>query len=303
MSVRGIFTPDDARRLRINGYLEVPMRKVDFLRRIVSLMSAGLAQIETIDAHHARLLNTTRNNKDKYGRLLQGFFQKLEDMMVQCNFVDFTDGRMDDYAQVLHAKGLDFETFFKAFCDLNEWAETHITTDLARAIDRLANQYADPEDPVTPLVCPIDGSTEPRVPNARRYSIADLLLYPKTKVITSATTYAARTNSGQTSARPNTAAFAIYWFATNPGMKILDLHGEPQDLSGVERDIGRILVIPGTQLARATNGLIQASMHPIFPETEGLKRFTLRTFVYFNQDFMDHLVREQSTTIDPLLLG
>ncbi|MBI2030196.1 hypothetical protein HYT05_01095 [Candidatus Kaiserbacteria bacterium] len=266
------------------------------------MIASGLAQIEAIDTERAQPLNTARDNKDKHGRLLQGFFKKPQDGMVQCNLVDFTDGRMNDYAQVLHAQGLDFETFFKAFHDLNQWTRDHIP-ELARAIDKLADQYADQEAPPAPLVCPIDRSADQDRRKASRYSIADLLLYPRTKMITSATTYKARSNSDQTSARPNTAAFAIYWLSTNPGMKIINLHGDIEDLSPVETDAGRVFIIPGTQLTQATNDLIHASMHPVFPDTEGAKRFTLRTFVYLDQDLMDHLAREKSTISDLLLRG
>jgi hypothetical protein len=285
-----------------NGFLVAPLREPHFLRQRATTIASGLAQIEAIDAERARPLNTARNNKDRHGRLLQGFFQKPEDKMTQCNFVDFTDGRMDDYVQVLHAQGLNFETFFKAFYDLNKWTHEHII-ELARAIDKLADQYADQEAPSAPLACLIDRSTDQSCRKASRYCIADLLLYPRTKVITSATTYTARSNSDQTSARPNTAAFAIYWLSTNPGMKVINLHGDVEDLSPIETDIGRVFIIPGTQLTRATNNLIHPSMHPIFPDTEGAKRFTLRTFVYLDQDFVDHLAREESTISDLLLRG
>lgn len=302
MSMRSIFTPDDVRRMHRNGFLVTPLRESDFLRQRAATIASGLAQIEAIDAERAQTLNTARDNKDRYGRLLQGFFQKPGDGMTQCNFVDFTDGRMSDYVQVLHAQGLDFETFFKAFHDLNQWTRDHIV-ELAPAIDKLADQYTDQEAPSAPLACPIDRSADQSHRKASRYCIADLLLYPRTKVITSATTYEARSNSDQTSARPNTAAFAIYWLSTNPGMKIINLHGKIEDLSPIETDAGRVFIIPGTQLTRATNNLIHASMHPVFPDTEGAKRFTLRTFVYLDQDFMDHLAREKSTISDLLLHG
>ena len=139
MSMRGIFTPDDVRRMHRNGFLVASLRESHFLRQRAATIVSGLAQIEAIDTERAQTLNTARNNKDRHGRLLQGFFQKPGDGMTQCNFVDLTDGRMNDYVQVLHAQGLDFERFFKAFHDLNQWTHEHII-ELAGAIDKLTNQ-------------------------------------------------------------------------------------------------------------------------------------------------------------------
>lgn len=279
MNTRGIFSINDVGRLRKEGHLVITLRDPTLLKSQVEAIQRGLDLLETIGPDLEDAFNMHRDNKDKDKdpRLLQGLFKKAQDAMVQCNFVDFTDGRMDDYVQIMQAKNLDCRAFLLAMEKLNTLAHTHIT-DLGHVLDTFIKRAISRGE----LECP-------------RYSIKDLLLHPRMKTITSATRYRAQSDSELTSARPNTAAFAIYWLATNPGMRVIDKDGHPHPLSMVETDPERVVIIPGTQLARATNKLIHASKHPIFPKMEGAKRFTLRTFIYFSQEHMDYLIRDTPT--------
>jgi isopenicillin N synthase-like dioxygenase len=119
---------------------------------------------------------------------------------------------------------------------------------------------------------------------------------PRTKIITSATSYCAVSGTDDTSARPNTAALAIYVLAKNPGMHISDNLGVVHDLSHVETDPGQIIIIPGKQLSLATKNMFGATMHPIFPKEEGEERFTWRIFTYFNEETLDMLESKQQET-------
>gem|GEM_PF-3736202 len=286
MNRRWIFTPDDAKRFKEKGHLVVPLPDRQFLKRRINVIQEGLTRIESIKMEDALPFDMDRDNKDMIGRrLLQGLFRRPVDEMVQCNIADSSDGRMSDYRTILRKMGLDLDEFFTILVSLNDSARSGID-DLSRAIDKWVERAV------------AHGEIE-----AQRYSVYELLSHPRTKFITSATSYIAEYGSDHTSARPNTAAFAIYWFATNPGMQIFDTDGEPHNLSSVETDPGQIFIIPGTELTYGTRGLIRASRHPIFPKDDGKKRFTLRTFVYLSQELMARLVRENTSTDDILMRG
>jgi hypothetical protein len=221
-----------------------------------------------------KILQEGLPNKDELERLVQGCFEKTEDLMVQCNLANFADGRILDYLLDIREADFDFARFFRAFVELNECAGLCVRS-LVRAIDLWLSQAKNHGDMET-----------------SERSIADLMLDATT--ITSGTRYLAKAGSGDTFSRTNTAAFAIYWLTkNNPGMHILDAHGDEIDLSKIETDPSRILIVPGKELSLALKNKIGASMHPT-RHTEGEMCFTLRTFVYLEKELMNRLSHEQT---------
>lgn len=280
MRMRSIFTVDDARKLRSQGYLIVNIPEPNFVRTQAEILQRGLKDIEQLDDAHQLPLDQDRDNKDhhKRRRILQGLFRMREHKKIQLNFVDFTDGRMDDCVTVLHAHGYESRPLFDSLEEINRRGRRYLS-DLADAIDGLVRQE------------------ESRgIQHDLEYSVSKLMDDPRTKIITSATSYCAVSGTDDTSARPNTAALAIYVLAKNPGMHISDNLGVVHDLSHVETDPGQIIIIPGKQLSLATKNMFGATMHPIFPKEEGEERFTWRIFTYFNEETLDMLESKQQET-------
>lgn len=287
MGRQPLFTIDDVCTLRKEGYLVMSLPDASFIRDRARTIFNGLELIRSEDTLRQMLLHDRPDNKDRYGRLVQGYFEKPMDQMRQLNFVSFEDGRFGDYIQNAPPQ-IDPRPLFEAIDDLNARARWSIT-DLAKAIDDLTRWETKDKDKR----------------EQKFISVEKCITHPQTKTITSATSYLARSGTDNTSPRPNTAAFAIYWLAQdNPGMQVMNMHGEWKDLKKIEVDPTKAIIIPGRELALVTRGKsrILESMHPIYPQNEDSMRSTLRSFVYIKRNIINLLENGQEKPIDALLL-
>lgn len=246
---------DNVRKMSSDGYLVVPLGERAFLEGIAAVLQAGLAKIRKGGTLRETLLRGGRGNKDDRGRLRVGYYETDEDDMTQFNFSDYADGFASDCLEL----DPDLKDFFAALNTVNELMRTH-THAFARATDLLLKETG------------YRGV-------ASVFSVTHIAMHAK--YVTSAMDYIPKHGSALTNARPNTAALAAYWLATNPGMQVVDRFGEVHELSAVEKDPSRALFIPGEGLQRVTQDLIEASKHPIIPNEPGARRFSLRSFGYF----------------------
>lgn len=225
---------------------------------------------ELITDQADRTLFAYRNNKDKHGRLIEGFFQKPEDEMLQINLSSASS--IDPRTRARLSDDLGLEQFFAALDRLVVNVPLHARA-LARAIDshlRIRRRRGHVDNVSTPIV----------------------RLVREARIIISLTRYRTKENMEQLKARPNTAAFGYYLAGLNTGMKVYSRDMELIDVEEAEGDPEKALVIAGDELSLVTSGLIDAALNPVFPHI-GTMRVTARVFVYLRQSLMQELRTER----------
>ncbi|MBI5003654.1 hypothetical protein HZC00_00995 [Candidatus Kaiserbacteria bacterium] len=244
-------------------------RDQDIIADWAHVLFEGLAALRN-DQAARNLILEKGSNKDHLGRLRAGFFEKTVDDMRQLNIVNVHDDRIRDYRRNMPTDS--YAKFFEALCELYTWVHIQV-----EAIGDAVDAYIKRER--------IRGNDV-----GGAYDLTDLL--PDSDVLVSVTSYRVRAGASESSGCPNTAALGIYCLVKgNASMHVLDRYGRDVNLSHVEKDPSRILVVPGEELSLITNNLIMAATNPVYvnPEEEGLMRTTLRVFVYLPKEIMAKL--------------
>lgn len=265
------YDPDIVRKMVNEGHIVTSFdhRDQDIIADWARVLFKGLGALRN-DPAACSLILEKGSNKDRLGRLRAGFFEKTADDMRQLNIANVHDDRIRDYRRSMPKDS--YTEFFEALCELHIWVRIQVEA-IGAAIDAYIKRER------------IRGK---EVGSA--YNLTDLL--PNSDVVVSVTSYRVRAGSSETIGCPNTAALGIYCLVEgNAAMHVLDRYGRDANLSHVEKDPSKILIVPGEELSLITNNLITAATNPVYvdPEEEGLMRTTLRVFVYLHKEIMGEL--------------